>query len=383
MEVNISFNLSDKKEYLKYKNITEELSICESFVNLLSLDTNYIKKELIDKIDYNNIASIRSTSKKIYKIAPLLLLDEFNIIDQVDTYSNSAQKIKKINSSIEKLESLLKNTDDFNTSYTMGLKNSLKFLKKKRSIFLKINNNLEQIISNTFNSILAQLSLYQQIIDVCFIDNSSNFFEGFSQLPPLKKFVFYKMFVIKNENFFNNIPSSNISFTFDCSVDEFQNKIDTSKCQRDVYNILFEENISPMYEYHCTSLKQFLEVSFFTSLILNLNIKKCENCNKYFIAYQRSDEKYCNRTSPQDKNKSCKQYANFENWKNNINSNIELKTYRRIYMAKQMQTRRNPDNLILKTNFDNWKIEAQKIRNQYIHGLISKEDFMQWLNQNQ
>lgn len=382
MDVKISFNLSDKKEILKYKSKTIETFVCENFVNLLSIDTNYIKNNIIDKIDYNDTSSIHNAYKKIYNIEPLLLLDEFNIIDQLDTYSNSTQKIKNIDRSIEQLQSLLKNTDAFNASNTLDLKNTLKYLKKKKTIFLKINNNIEQIIINTFNSIMTILSLYQQIVNICFIDDSINYFEGFSQLTPLKKFVFYKMFVLKNDNILKNIPSSNITFTFDCSADEFQKKINTNINQKDVYNILFKENISPMYEYHCSTLEQFLQVSFFTSLTLNLNIKKCANCNKYFIAYQRSDEKYCNRTSPQDKNKSCKQYANFENWKNNINSNIELKTYRRIYMAKQMQTRRNPDNLILKNNFENWKIEAQKKRNQYIHGLINKDDFLLWLNTN-
>ena len=137
-----------------------------------------------------------------------------------------------------------------------------------------------------------------------------------------------------------------------------------------------------MYEYHCQTLEQFLQVSFFTTLSLNLNIKKCENCGKYFIAYQRSDEKYCNRISPQDKNKTCKQFANFENWKNNINSNEELKVYRRIYMAKQMQTRRNPENIDLKKSFELWKKESQHKRNEYIHGNLSKKDFLNWLNTN-
>ena len=70
------------------------------------------------------------------------------------------------------------------------------------------------------------------------------------------------------------------------------------------------------------------------------------------------------------------------NWKNNINSNEELKIYRRIYMAKQMQTRRNPENIDLKNNFELWKKEAQNKRNEYIHGNLSKKDFLNWLNAN-
>lgn len=382
MQVDISFNISYKKEILRYKGQEKETSVCSNFIDLLSLDTNFIKNSIIHSIDYSDISSIKKAYKKIYNIQPLLLLDEFNIIEQLDTYTDLSQKIDNISDSIHQLQNLIKNSKNFNTESTLELKNTLKFLRKKRTIYKKINNNIEQIINNTFNSIVHIIELYREIVNVCFINSTNDYFEGFSKLSPMKKYVFYKMFILKNSDFFKDLPSSNISFTFDCTPDEFSKKIKNQKSKKNVFNILFNENISPMYEYHCKTLEQFLQVSFFTTLSLNLNIKKCENCGKYFIAYQRSDEKYCNRISPQDKNKTCKQFANFENWKNNINSNEELKVYRRIYMAKQMQTRRNPENIDLKKNFELWKKESQHKRNEYIHGNLSKKDFLNWLNTN-
>ena len=382
MQVDISFNISSKKEILRYKGQEKETPVCNNFIDLLSLDTNFIKNSIIHSIDYSDISSIKKAYKKIYNIQPLLLLDEYNIIEQLDTYTDSSKKIDNISDSIHQLQNLIKNSKNFNTEYTLELKNTLKFLRKKRTIYTKINNNIEQIINNTFNSIVHIIELYREIVNVCFINNTDDYFEGFSKLSPMKKYVFYKMFILKNSDFFKDLPSSNISFTFDCTPDEFNKKIKNEKSQKNVFNILFDENISPMYEYHCQTLEQFLQVSFFTTLSLNLNIKKCENCGKYFIAYQRSDEKYCNRISPQDKNKTCKQFANFENWKNNINSNEELKIYRRIYMAKQMQTRRNPENIDLKKSFESWKKESQRKRNEYIHGNLSKKDFLNWLNTN-
>lgn len=382
MQVNISFNLSSKKEILKYKGKEKETFVCGNFIDLLALDTNYIKTSIIDNIDYSNITSIKNAYKKIYNIQPLLLLDEFNIIEQLDTYTNLSQKINNINESIHQLQDLIKKSSNLNTEYKLELKNSLKFLRKKRSIYTKVNNNIEQIINNSFNSIVHILDLYREMVNICFIKHTDDYFDGFSKLSPMKKYVFYKMFILKNGDLFKDLPSSNISFTFDCTPDEFTKKIKNEMSKKNVFNIIFNENISPMYEYHCQTLEQFLQVSFFTALTLNLNIKKCENCGKYFIAYQRSDEKYCNRISPQDKNKTCKQFSNFENWKNNINSNEELKIYRRIYMAKQMQTRRNPENIDLKNNFELWKKEAQNKRNEYIHGNLSKKDFLNWLNTN-
>ena len=352
-------------------------------MNILSIDTTYIKEMIINKIDYSNISSIKKAYKEIIRIEPLLLIDEFNIFEQIESYKNSSNYLSNINQSIGQLSNLIKDSQSFNTEYQYELKNALAFLRKKRKIYVKLTNNLEKSINSMFILIVRLLDLYKEMINICFLNHNDNtcYFDGFSELSPLKKFVFYKMFVLKTNIFFKDLPSSNIAFTFDCSAEEFQDKINKN-LDKNIYNLLFKENISPMYEYNCNSLEQLLQVSFFTSLNSNLNIKKCDNCGKYFIAHLRSDEKYCNRKSPQNSEKTCKQYASFTNWKNSIETNHELKIYRRIYMAKQMQTRRNQDNLELKKEFDIWKKEARIMRNKYSHGSITKKDFQKWLNNN-
>lgn len=49
----------------------------------------------------------------------------------------------------------------------------------------------------------------------------------------------------------------------------------------------------------------------------------CQNCGKVFITENRSDEKYCKRTSPQDSEKTCAQYMKYE--KQKIHNSSELK----------------------------------------------------------
>lgn len=49
----------------------------------------------------------------------------------------------------------------------------------------------------------------------------------------------------------------------------------------------------------------------------------CQNCGKVFITENRSDEKYCKRTSPQDGEKTCAQYMKYE--KQKIHNSSELK----------------------------------------------------------
>lgn len=389
MQAIISFNFSDMKEILKFKNQEITDNVCSSFMNLLSINTNYIENKIIKKINFSNLNSIKEAYNKIYKIEPLLLLDEFDFINQFDKYTNSSKILLNIEHSILQLEKLISTIsvqNDYNeyNQHIIELNNTLKYFKRKKATYLQINSNTQKYIYNIFKLIVARLKLYQNIIDICYLDTEEHYFDGFSKLSPLKKFVFYNFFILKNKKFFKNLPTSNIDFTFDCSVEDFEKKI-INNCKqnnKNILNQLFEENISPMYEYNCQTLEQFLQVSLFSCLTFNINVKKCKNCGKYFIAYQRSDEKYCSRISPQDNQKTCKQYANFANWKNNINSNEELKIYRRIYMAKQMRTRRNPDDKKLKDNFEVWKKEAQDIRNKYVHGKIDKNTFITWLNNN-
>ena len=59
MQVDISFNISSKKEILRYKGQEKETPVCNNFIDLLSLDTNSIKNSIIHSIDYSDISSIK------------------------------------------------------------------------------------------------------------------------------------------------------------------------------------------------------------------------------------------------------------------------------------------------------------------------------------
>lgn len=386
MNAQISFNFSEMKEYIKLGKNQFSASICSSFLDILSLDIDFIRKEFINKTDFNNFDEIKKTYKKVHKLQPLLFIDEFDLIKHINDFSNPKETLKSYDDSIKQLSSLIdfQKSLDPDSSLLSEFTKNLKYLKQKKKNYQKISQDLPKYINNIFSIIINQIDLYKQIIDLCYFKSENNLFDGFSELSPLKKYVYYSTFEIRNGNIFKNLPSNNIVFSFELLSNGLTEDLKQmlEKNPKQVFKNIFEKNISPIYEYNCQNLSQFLQISFFTCLIENFNIKKCENCHKYFIAYQRSDEKYCNRISPQNKNKTCKQYSNFENWKKNINTNEELKMYRRIYMAKQMKTRRNPEDNILKENFENWKKNAQKFRNEYIHGKIEKDEFINWLNNN-
>lgn len=107
-------------------------------------------------------------------------------------------------------------------------------------------------------------------------------------------------------------------------------------------------------------------------------IKLCKNCGKLFVPL-RSDAFYCDNISPQDNQKTCKEYGNYQQWLKNIESNEATKLYRKIYMRKQMQTKRHPDNENYLKEFEEYKSATKKWREDIKHSRKTNEQFLEWL----
>ena len=106
----------------------------------------------------------------------------------------------------------------------------------------------------------------------------------------------------------------------------------------------------------------------------------CKNCGKPFIAYNRTNTYYCDRISPQDSTKTCKQYGVQKTWNEKTKDENDWHClYRRIYQSLQMKAKRNPSNPQLKENFDNFRIDANKWKKAVKEGTKTEKEFMKWL----
>lgn len=114
-------------------------------------------------------------------------------------------------------------------------------------------------------------------------------------------------------------------------------------------------------------------------LFNNFNIKKCCNCDRFFISYNRSDTLYCDRTAPQDNKKTCKEYGAYMQYQNNIRNNAAAKLYRNIYQQKQMQVRRNPDIAEYKSNFETFKSQSKQWKKNVKSNNKTEEEYLEWL----
>lgn len=110
----------------------------------------------------------------------------------------------------------------------------------------------------------------------------------------------------------------------------------------------------------------------------NVTIKQCKNCGKLFQPL-RNDALYCDNIAPQEETKTCKEYGAYQKWITNIKSDETTKLYRKIYMRKQMQAKRNPDIKMYVDDFENYKKQTKKWKEDIKKGKKTNDEFLTWL----
>ncbi len=120
--------------------------------------------------------------------------------------------------------------------------------------------------------------------------------------------------------------------------------------------------------------------SIFHALKRGCAIKYCDNCKKLFVARLHNATRYCDRPSPQDPHRSCKEYGTEKLWYDRLKEDKAKKLYRNIYMAKQMLVKRNPNILEYQTDFEYFKTESKKWKADVKAGRKTDEEFIVWLN---
>lgn len=139
------------------------------------------------------------------------------------------------------------------------------------------------------------------------------------------------------------------------------------------------ENPIVLMSYEPKSIAMACSASLFEILKCKCQIKKCANCGKYFIPFNRSDSIYCDRQSPQDKLKNCKEYGAQRTYLENLKNNEAAHLYRNIYMSKQMLVKRNPDISEYKLDFENYKVRATQFKSDVKTGIKTEAEYIEWL----
>lgn len=126
--------------------------------------------------------------------------------------------------------------------------------------------------------------------------------------------------------------------------------------------------------YSCKNLIEVFNVMFYYYKISKVKFYRCDNCEKFFIPANRH-EKYCNRISPQDKTKTCKQYGIKETYKNNLNNDKIRSIHKKILQDYRNVINRHP----YRSEEYEKKKEEYKEAYKENKNKMSEEDFYNWL----
>ncbi len=111
-------------------------------------------------------------------------------------------------------------------------------------------------------------------------------------------------------------------------------------------------------------------------------IKKCANCGKFFIPQSRTDEKYCNNISPQNHNKTCKEYGAKKTYRDDRKSkpiDYEHNKTSQFYRMRINRSKTPKEKEKYQKKFDIYKENYQKKKQKYQSHRLEEADFVEWI----
>lgn len=233
-----------------------------------------------------------------------------------------------------------------------------------------LNQNNIQLIKRDLKLILNTYNTFKDLIEFCYFnDNIKN-------MTLLQKYLYY---LYKFNIGKITLPKKTID-AFDLKVKKPNAEL--LKNDNDIIVALQENTPYFYFTYECLNISDYMITTFLQIIENNYLILKCKNCNKYFIPYKRTDTYYCDRISPQDNTKTCKQYgADRAWWIRTKDENDWYNLYRKIYQSFQVKAKRNPDNPQFKQNYDNFRADANEWKKAVKEGTKTEAEFMKWLQE--
>lgn len=274
--------------------------------------------------------------------------------------------IEFLNTNFEEKQQFLK----FARKY--GLKSLLDILpysEVKDDTVEEIHKNLVELLNKIQHNFIYTVDFTYNIYNV----------ENIAELTPFERY--YTSRISNNANKIEKYRE-NIEIRFDLDPNySTESRIDTVK-EKDIIQIIKnydDVNLIPFsHGYFCETISGICYISLLEIInTKDLVIKKCQYCGKYFIPQNRNDELYCNNIYKDEK--TCKEIGSQGVFKQKLEQDDVSKLYRTTYHKKFNRARRNPDNEEYKKDFDWWRENAKRWKQDVENGKKTKDEFKEWL----
>lgn len=428
-EIESKFNTKSKWIYFRNDNLSK---ISEIFCDFKGMANYYAEKNLnesnesiegIKKIlgNYNNEISeykeaiankypteedewliIAELEEKYYKSFPDDIIAIYNDLNDDSIRYRDEKERKKIEDDTKKYNNYIINTykedfiklsEEYIESYEKNIRITEKYLKKetrlyKKSLIKNATIYYESYINFLKNS-LNYIYFLRNMVDAWFGINYDDSDFDWSSLTKEQRlgleYIYANPFKngvsIPNCNFLYSIKENNtIKFLSGYGMDKLvENK---GKPFINIINDFKNKELVEIQNYACNDIVEVINVLFYQLKLSNMQVNKCKNCGKYFIPTGKSNEKYCDRISPQNSNKTCKEFGVNKTYREEMKSTPIKNEHNKISQVYRMRIKRAKNTTEKEKyvkEFEKYKTNYNKYKQKYKVNKISEKDFLNWL----
>jgi len=129
--------------------------------------------------------------------------------------------------------------------------------------------------------------------------------------------------------------------------------------------------------YAINSIEDLFRFEFIKMVEHEIFIKKCKNCERFFIPMRRVDAEYCNRFWG-DSQRRCNEIGATIQYEKRVAENPILEAHKKAYRRFNSRTRNKK---MTQTEFMAWSDEAARKRDDCLAGRLDFDEFVAWLEQ--
>ena len=128
--------------------------------------------------------------------------------------------------------------------------------------------------------------------------------------------------------------------------------------------------------YSCSSLEDMLFLEFEKMLELDMRIKKCKNCGRYFVLKGNYQTEYCDRI-PDGETQNCQSLGALAKYAQKVKDNPALAIFNRAYKRYHARVKAGS---VKREAFKKWKYEAVVMRDRCVNGEVEVVEFEVWID---
>lgn len=256
----------------------------------------------------------------------------------------------------------------------LDFKDMMDVIPNQRLEIEYITDLAKKSYENNKNKLIKVQNDYIKAIDFIFNINEET---KLKKLTPKQRYFLYERYNDSLDKYSNDFKTSQtLGFTYtDLKQQEYQTLNDMIKTLKQ-----YDSDGSKIYSsngYITDDIYTVFYILLYHVVLQNkLNIKKCKNCDKYF-ATTKANIVYCDRLFTDDR--TCKDIGNSISQKRKESHDEVYKLYRNTLAKKKMAAIRNPDIPKYTNDYETWKTQANKFRNEIAHGKKTDEEFNEWI----